>query len=334
MNHDEIKILCVGQSVDELRILSGFPKDSIWVLLYADETLDPKVNQNVLSHQSIVGVIRHYPCKKAKLSSSLQHLRYSINTSKVRTKEKSSIAFIRSIVASTLLIRRMNKVFKMHSKYRKDSIHLHLGYTNLFAHSFDSYFQFCQDSKSDHTLSLFEKRNKDVITQERPLQLCFVGQKGKFWRIKAIRELEIWRLMNPDYQVACRVRGDFSGTVGANGVTLEVGLDYLKLLHQSRFSICPPGNYSLYTFRFAESLICGALPIVCLPCPSDPLNDYREIDLPMGEIGDWQSAFSQFESISEIERIEMIDSLRLGFARHCEEVNGELKRRKESSRTF
>ena len=40
--------------------------------------------------------------------------------------------------------------------------------------------------------------------------------------------------------------------------------DYFRLLGRSRFVLCPPGDF-VWTYRFFEAVLCGAIPVVEQP---------------------------------------------------------------------
>jgi hypothetical protein len=52
------------------------------------------------------------------------------------------------------------------------------------------------------------------------------------------------------------VDADWSGRAGR-----EAGAPYVEQLGSARFALCPPGFVNNESFRFYESLLCGALPI-------------------------------------------------------------------------
>lgn len=42
--------------------------------------------------------------------------------------------------------------------------------------------------------------------------------------------------------------------------------DYFRLLSQAEFVLCPSGDF-VWTYRFFEAILCGAIPIVQAACP-------------------------------------------------------------------
>jgi hypothetical protein len=328
---DKIRILCVGQNPHELRRIDKFPLRSIWVLLYSDETLDPTLNKVTLSHPSVCGVIRHYPCKSSSPWKRIQKLTQSIKLNEISIHEVFSMNLLASLASSYVLTRRMSKVKRLHSKSKIVSVHLYLGYTNLFAKSYEKLMQDIKGINLNRTESLLEKSEEFVFDMERIFQISFSGQKGKFWRAKAIREFEYWSSLNPTTKMGLRLRDGFGGTLGANEVTPQVGIEYVRMLLSSRFALCPPGNYSIYTFRFLESILSGAMPMICLPCPSDPLNNYDELKPSVAIFGTWSHSFSYAHGLSERRRRELLRGLSLQFQQHLADVNGRLFRQSEQA---
>ncbi len=50
---------------------------------------------------------------------------------------------------------------------------------------------------------------------------------------------------------------------------------YFELLAKSQFSLCPNGDF-IWTYRFFEAILCGAIPIVQDPCPLyEPFHYFR-----------------------------------------------------------
>jgi hypothetical protein len=95
-----------------------------------------------------------------------------------------------------------------------------------------------------------------------------MGQRGSFWRRYALEELQLSELVR---QSTILVRDEFGGTLGANGASIETGQEYVAGLLNTNISMCPPGNYSSSTFRYLESLICGAIPAIAEGTPTDAL---------------------------------------------------------------
>lgn len=260
-----IVVIAVGSDVAELVILRKLPRDSVFVHLYADETYKPFLNLKLMKCKSIRGVIRSYGIsnkgliqlestylKGVKLNFGLKHTRHFFR-------------YFWSLLAGQILLLRQYFVFLIHKFYKVKSINFIPGYTNLFARSLS---QLIGLGTSRESLL----RNKDVSdyvsNSFRGLKFFFIGQSGNYWRRYAIDSLQHSEFGSSS---AITVRDSFGGTSGANGASIETGQEYVSGLLNSQVSICPPGNYSSSTFRYLESVICGAIPAIAEGTPTDAL---------------------------------------------------------------
>jgi hypothetical protein len=218
----------------------------------------------------------------------------------------------------------MNSTFKLHQKFSKDIIYLPIGYTNLFARSIVTFVSHHSELGIDENISLLQMSETLNRNFEKKIIFCFSGQKGKFWRTKAIEDFRRWNTSNSNFAIKINVRKGFSGTEGANGVTESVGLNYVQELLASRFVLCPPGNYSIYTFRFLESIVSGALPLYCYPCPSDPISSYTVLRSSITIFCDWAETLSKAVSWSDLQHARYRKELIRGFEMIFEEVNRKI----------
>jgi hypothetical protein len=126
---------------------------------------------------------------------------------------------------------------------------LPLGYTNQFVMQLS-------DEIVNSDLSLVDnwpiiEYGKDQI---RDNHVRFMGQIGTWYRRELVRIFS--KFPNFDYV-------ESSGWGGS----LKTG--YIEMLKTSTFILCPPGIFTNETFRYFESIICGALPIA----PVNTLHD-------------------------------------------------------------
>lgn len=256
----EIFVLAVGNSLEETKILRNLPKDSVWVLIYGDETWNPRLNRAVLRFESVIGVIRPYPVNRFRIESIGNIIRAISNylPSKFRISD-----LIFETLKIIVLVIRQSYVFNLHKKRKKINLNFIPGYTNLFAVAFREKYPHLSSTSS---LLSFEAPNR-----KRKIQYSFVGQRGTTWRRYALTRL---KLHIPEGRFKLIERVGFGGTLGANYATLESARDYVEILHETAFVISPPGNYSAATFRWLESIICGAVPLQAIPHPSDPLFEF------------------------------------------------------------
>ncbi len=322
---ETINILCVGQNPKELERISKFPNRSIWVLLYADETLSPKINISVVKHHAVHGVIRHYPCTKNTIFHRLKALVGSLLKSNLKLKEVFSLSLLASVCSTFVLSRRMHSTYKLHKSFSKVSIHLYLGYTNLFVKSFANLMLKTKRIKVEENDSLLQVARSSLTNHKREIFFSFTGQQGKFWRAKAIHEFQRWGTENIDIPTKIGIRNSFGGTEGANGVNETVGLRYVEELLASRYVLCPSGNYSIYTFRFLESIASGALPLHCYPSPSDPISGYQNLHSSIPLFNGWSETLSQSVKWTESQRRELLEELFNGYFLNFQAVNTQLK---------
>jgi hypothetical protein len=67
--------------------------------------------------------------------------------------------------------------------------------------------------------------------------------------------------------------------------------DYFRMLARSRFVLCPAGDF-VWTYRFFESIMCGAIPIVEASCSSYNGFRYFTMDDPLADIR-WSSEIAE-----------------------------------------
>jgi hypothetical protein len=97
--------------------------------------------------------------------------------------------------------------------------------------------------------SLFEISCSKIYGKQRKKSLCFVGQKGSWNRRQIVNSL----LKDIEYLDQYGGWGPF---------TEREGSAYVGTLMEYWFSLCPPGNQSNESYRYYESTILGAIPIV------------------------------------------------------------------------
>jgi hypothetical protein len=123
-----------------------------------------------------------------------------------------------------------------------------LGYTNMFVKELNA-LGLAKDSKS-----LFNDDFFNQFLNSKTKTMSFIGANGSWTRRLAIRQME--RLVR-DNQV--KVVQDSYKILNR---PLESSTSFIKSLIDSKFVLCPPGNLTNKTFRYLESLLMGALPIL------------------------------------------------------------------------
>lgn len=100
----------------------------------------------------------------------------------------------------------------------------------------------------------------------KPLQKkylwSFVGQVQNPFRQECVEALKFWGTKDSFLREV-----EMFGGHGANGMDYQ---DYLDIMRQSTYVICPAGSMCVDSFRVYEALECGAIPIVDKRSPRDP----------------------------------------------------------------
>lgn len=123
-------------------------------------------------------------------------------------------------------------------------------------------------------------------TSSPRLRWSFVGQKQHDMRAAFVRAVEGRR------DGLLRVASGFGGLSG-DGMEYP---EYVRTMMRADFVLCPPGNVSADSFRVAEALEAGAIPIVCRRYPGEPpRHDYWRCVFPDDEI-----PFVRVDSADEI----------------------------------
>ena len=297
LNREKDIVFFVGNENSELRFLEGLPNASVWIWLYGDETFRPGLNFNVIKNPAVIGVIRPYPFFRSKFFNDYRMwLKYIITDTTLRNISiKSLLNYIRYILSSWIRILRSHTIGFMHIFFEKENVNFFPGYTNLFAQTFISKF-----APGKEAISLLENTSNLVIEVQRLYDFSFVGQTGSPNRLRAIRVLE---KHNSSLRKCIVLRDGFGGTEGSNGASLSTSNEYIDTLVNSRFSLCPSGNFAGASFRWFESLILGAIPIQSTRIPSDPCYE-SFVEYSFSAREPWSKLFNLAEQVSEEERLE------------------------------
>jgi len=252
---DGVNVVLVGNSLLEIDEVKEITARNFLVYLYADETYKFKLSKGILGITNVQGIIRNYPLNRQvhvweKINSSLTTLLVSLLL--------IDFSRFRLCVAGIVMSLRQSALIRLHSKSGKFSISAPLGYTNLFAETFREFV----DSQVKPYESLFElKDTQEALLLSKNTDICFVGQKGNSERVKFIEKvLEESKKLDPDCLQEFKQRDSFGG-VENSGTKKKWAKEYVETLARATINICPPGNYSGVTFRFAESLLLNCFPL-------------------------------------------------------------------------
>jgi len=123
-----------------------------------------------------------------------------------------------------------------------------LGYTNMFIQELNTLGMVADDN------SLFNIEFLGKFIDLKIQTMTFVGANGSWARRLAIKKMKKLvsdsksRFVQNSYQ-----------SLNTNS---KLKTDYIESLITSKFILCPPGNLTNKTFRYLESLLMGALPIL------------------------------------------------------------------------
>jgi hypothetical protein len=259
-------VIQIGPSEQETLDLKGFPKGSLIVQFHADETYLPHINYQIIRIPAVAMILRSYPIPKFKLFKLFKSQYFGFIDLLDNFSINNLLEFLKLFGAGIVIVKRQLIIAILERVYSKTSIPMPLGYNDLFAESFSKVNQVNESS------SLVDFALNKAPTKNKEFDITFVGQYGKLTRRIAIQA------MNQISSKETILRKNFGGAIGIYGATLESGIESVQALMNSKFALCPPGNYSNNTFRIAESLICGAAPMFNQGSITDPISTYSYLD--------------------------------------------------------
>jgi hypothetical protein len=259
-------IIQIGPSGREAIDLKGFPIGSLIVQFHADETYLPQINYQIIRNPAVAMILRSYPIPKFKMFKLFKSQYFGFIDLFDNFSISNLIEFLKLFGAGIVMVKRQAFIAVLEKLYSKTSIPIPLGYNDLFAESFS------RVNKVNESSSLVDFALHKVPAESKKFDLAFVGQSGKLNRRVAIQA------MNQVLSKEIILRKNYGGAIGIYGATLESGIESVQALMNSKFALCPPGNYSNNTFRIAESLICGAAPMFNQGSITDPISTYSYLD--------------------------------------------------------
>jgi hypothetical protein len=255
-------IIQIGPSEQETRDLKGFPKASLIVQFHADETYLSKINYQVIKNPAVAMILRSYPIPKFNPLKLFRSECFGFMDLLDNFSIDNLLEFLKLFGAGLVMAKRQVFIATLERIYSKTSIPMPLGYNDLFAESFRKV------NPVKEGLSLVDFALGMVPIKNKKFDIAFVGQSGKFTRRVAIKA------MSKALSKEIILRKNYGGAIGIYGATVESGIENVNALTNSKLALCPPGNYSSNTFRIAESLICGAVPVFNQGSATDPISTY------------------------------------------------------------
>jgi hypothetical protein len=267
-------LLLISNPEKYSELVQDAPSESLVLFLLSDEAYSP-LRRRLASSESVATVFRHYDLHYVGIFRGLKKALESLNL--VINETWTLKEYLKLIVQGIRSQTRMKS-------WRKIPVPVFicpLGYTEKFA------LAFCEIRREvKEWQSLFDILIDNTIP--RSIEYCFRGSRGQLQRQQMISSIQALQKAND----VVLVDGEWSG-ISSSSLS---GTEYVQSLLRSINAICPPGYTNNESFRYYESLICGANPIE-LPIalshmgylPARPKNseeetiDYR-IDLVRNEL--------------------------------------------------
>ena len=260
----EKAIVFIDSSVKSYKFLDQFPTRSVVVFFVSDETYSAWATIRLLLKPSTFKVFRDYPIGNfSKLTHYptllIQAIREEI-TVKLPTK-----VFLRAFVSGIGILVKQLLMATFSILARKKLDRLPLGYTRSFSEIYAESFNLGHDvSILEHSIEV----NFNNLKAKKKPKAFFSGQIGGFDRKVMINVAKLNGLsIGPIYS-------QFGGPLNSS-LKKKAESEYFLGLLESKFSICPPGNYSAESFRYLESLTLYSYPLLKTRVLSDPISTLR-----------------------------------------------------------
>lgn len=302
-------LVVVDSSVKKFEFLKYFPPRSIVVFSASDETYSLRQTAKILKAQSVAFVMREYPVRTKVRLDLINQIFKLIPLAK---QNKLLAKLLISVVSGITMYFKQLGILIIAGVFQKKFIHCPLGYTGKFATAYDSF------KKEDPNKSIIEAVVVTSDSIQKTQTLFFAGQRGS-----SERQLMLSQAEESGYG-PFEIFDYFGGPAEFNANSLG-GSDYVQGLSESKFSLCPPGNYSAETFRFLESLLLFSYPLRPSAVLSDPsfinklkfswndfleyskfqLNDLDLIPLIIDELANFEGQLSKVRSVLSSYRREL-----------------------------
>jgi hypothetical protein len=254
-----VPVIQLDNDPEELEFLKALPVKSIIGWSYSDESFNVSFARQVSQLESLAAILRPYHLNTIKIRNLVSSIKYFLSNLRNVGSFENVAKFVLWYFRGIGMYRREREIKGIFEHSNLAFVNFPLGYTDVFCHSFLSVVS---PSQTDITESLFnitpplEKYSKS--------HLVFVGQVGQIVRKVAIKAAQ----KSNSSTVLVRVG---YGAFDINGENVRSnGIEYVRLLLNSRFILCPPGNISGNSFRIHESVIARRIPLVLSHVSSDP----------------------------------------------------------------
>ncbi len=247
---------------EALRSLRDLPPRSVHLLVVSDETYRLDLLEAITRTPAIAHVFRCYPL----FGGSRQPVprRLAVAASELRGMDVGQVRpALRAVAAGSVLRRR---VASWSRRLRISGIgvtSLCLGYTEWFEMGLNALAEegLLPAVPEAGSLLPYLADAREQILANKTEHLGFVGQSGNFQRQAGIRSAR---------QAGFNVGPVRDGFGGGSQDPVLASREHVGQLLSSRFTLCPPGNYSGESFRLTEACLMFSVPVEVTPTLSDP----------------------------------------------------------------
>jgi hypothetical protein len=221
-------------------LLNNCPSDSIVFFILSDEAYSPRALR-IAKHKSIRVIFRHYDIRPLSLIQSV--LLVLESTHLITYRGLRLLSFFKIVLQGFRSRIRMNRWNKLAVPVEICP----LGYTSKFAQSFCELYEE-EIAENDSLFCL-----KVEAWEKRDYAYSFRGNYGQLQRRYMISQIEGGSEIADIVTSGSGWNGSFESELSAR--------DYIQSLLRSKKVLCPPGYTNNESFRYYESIICGAIPV-------------------------------------------------------------------------
>jgi len=261
-------------------LISESKNNSVIIFLFGNETYNvSEFNYlNNYSHKIKFGFFQMLP-SKADVSVYLKLVPFSIYDGALAFNNGSN--FFRQLKNGFDLMKRTRKI-----DIKFPITYFPMGYTNRFVKELKIKFpNLTSKSLVDQKFTEEDHKNKFI---------SFVGQESNWNRNFS---LKILKKFSGNSQIKI--------TEGWSGINQDENTEYIDSLLESKYVWCPPGNISNLSFRYLESLLCGAVPLTTPSTLQDPHLWNSWVQFNSYKLFSWRNLLKFAENLGNVERLSI-----------------------------
>jgi hypothetical protein len=291
LKNSEIVLLATTDPRELQHIIQGRKERSVVLFFLGNETYDiPKFEYLNKYHKQIRHCFIYNLPKKTPYSVSLKCFFAAIYDGGLFYQEGTGN-----------IIRHAKNGFDFLQRNRKLKINYPAsdfpqGYTNTFISEL-------KNLSPDLNGSLLTNNNLLRMSNlQRTHSISFIGAAGSWNRRLALKKMrKIFQ--NSNFNL---VANSWTDEISSKRVKNQSLNHYVSALHESRFTLCPPGNLTNQTFRYLESLLMGSLPILPPATIQDNhlWNSWSEFTKPV--YFSWTANLKRAKIMQEEERMNLV----------------------------